>query len=144
MMEFDLNEIRKKLDGYEDTIISLLLERAQYKQNPIAYELSRPEFDRLRENTAALFESLNGKHGNSWNPDMLRRHIQEASFFELRMMEEDLIDSRHGRFCDMYERPFTPFVAAPLRAFSQEVPSRFMHRPDVNYVNKIKEAYIDF
>ncbi|MBN1578820.1 MAG: chorismate mutase [Chitinispirillaceae bacterium] len=83
----DLNYIASRLEGLEETIISKLIDRAQFCVNEICYEAGKSGFA-----------------GES-----------SRSLFDLRMHYHEQMDALFGRFCAPEERPFTRNLPEPQR-----------------------------
>lgn len=82
-----LDTIAATLEGLEETIISKLIDRAQFRVNTPAYEPGRSGFSNERD----------------------------RSLFDLRLRLTEEMDAQFGRFCVPEERPFTPHLAPPRR-----------------------------
>ncbi len=78
MNQIDLTFIASRLESFEETIISKLIDRAQYSINQVAYERGNSGFE--NENHRCLMD--------------------------LRLFYQEEMDSLFGRFCVPEERPF--------------------------------------
>jgi chorismate mutase len=87
MSSFDLGHIAAHLEGLEETIISKLIDRAQFRTNIRVYQAGESGFDR---------ES-------------------HRSLFEVRLLYQERMDARFGRFCVAEERPFNAKLPPPRR-----------------------------
>lgn len=87
MQQLNLEIIAAKLEGFEETIISRLIDRAQFYSDLRIYEPGHSGFS--GESNRCLFD--------------LRLHYQEK------------MDSLFGRFCVPEERPFTKGLHPPQR-----------------------------
>ena len=83
----DLNAIAQKLEGLEETIIFMLINRAQFAANRLVYE---PD--------GIPFEGASG-----------------VSLLKLRLCRHEEMDSEFGRFCVPEERPFMSALPPPKR-----------------------------
>jgi chorismate mutase len=86
-MVLELNIVAAVLEGLEETIISKLIDRAQFRVNRAAYTSGSSGFE--------------GEEGRS--------------LFELRLRYQEEMDARFGRFIVPEERPFTSDLPAPHR-----------------------------
>jgi chorismate mutase len=112
---FDLSKITALLEGLEETIIFKLIDRAQFRHNPIIYQP--------------------GKSGFVGSAD--------HSLFSLRLRYQEKMDALFGRFCVPEERPFFTGLPKPRRKVT--LPPTGLHCKDINTVNlakKISEAYL--
>ena len=80
MISPELHLIAAQLEGLEETIITKLIDRAQFKANLVAYEAGKSGFD----------------------------GAENESLFDLRLRYHEEMDAYFGRFCVPEERPFTP------------------------------------
>ncbi|MDG5813579.1 chorismate mutase [Chitinispirillales bacterium ANBcel5] len=103
--------IASRLEGLEETIISKLIERAQWHTNPTAYQEGKSGF------------------GNN----------EKRSLLELRLSYQEEMDALFGRFCVPEERPFTDLKYRPQRTVS--LPESGLHIPDYQKVNLTKKIY---
>lgn len=83
----DLSFIAARLEGLEETIISKLIDRAQFCTNSTVYKAGESGFI-----------------GDT-----------SHSLFELRLIQQEQMDARFGRFCAPEERPFTKDLPPPQR-----------------------------
>ncbi len=110
----DLSRIAAFLEGLEETIISKLIDRAQFAENLIIYEPGKSGFQ-----------------GSG-----------ELSLFELRLLRQEGMDNEFGRFCAPEERPFNKNLPAPKRHVV--LPDSCLALDDCDAVNvseKILKAY---
>jgi hypothetical protein len=113
---FDLAKIAAALEGLEETIIFKLIDRAQYRHNPPAYQ--------------------QGKSGFEQSGD--------ESLFTLRLRSQEEMDAMFGRFSVAEERPFCPGLPRPKRRAMLPDTGLFLKDFDVvNLTGKIKAAYLD-
>lgn len=115
-MQLDLASIAATLEGLEETIISKLIDRAQFRHNPLVY--------------------LPGKSGFTGE--------QTLSLFALRLRYQEEMDAEFGRFCVPEERPFNASLPTPQRTVV--LPDRGLRIDDYNAVNltgEILQSYLD-
>ncbi|MGB7566585.1 MAG: hypothetical protein WBM07_01885 [Chitinivibrionales bacterium] len=105
MVQINLSTITEHLEGFEETIVFKLIDRAQYKMNSIVYEHGKSGF--------------NGA-GNK-------------SLFELRLRRQERMDAQFGRFCVPEERAFTKHLPKPRRKV--DLPDTGLFCEDFNVVN---------
>lgn len=105
MVPLDLQTIAARLEGLEETIISKLIERAQWRCNFMVY--------------------APGKSGFSGE--------STYSLFQLRLRYQEEMDARFGRFCVPEERPFFSFLPKPQREVN--LPQTGLFLDDYNKVN---------
>ncbi len=111
----NLKSIAAFLEGLEETIISRLIDRAQFKHNTVVYEPGRSEF----------------------------RNMRRKSLFDLRLEYQEKMDALFGRFRVPEERPFTKPLPGPRRRNAQS--DDFLELSDLNSVNltnDIKNCYL--
>jgi len=116
MKPFDLARVVETLEGLEETIISKLIDRAQFKLNPSIYEPGASGFD--GESTRSLFE--------------------------IRLSYQERMDAAFGRFCVPEERPFTKRLPAAKRKVV--LPPTGLVIDDFNSIsltNDIRSAYLE-
>ncbi len=116
MVHLDLASIAATLEGLEETIISKLIDRAQFKVNPSIYNKGESEF--------------NGE--------------DQLSLFDLRLLYQERMDADFGRFCVPEERPFNASLPSPKRKVT--LPDRGLGIDDYNSVNltrEIRESYLE-
>jgi len=101
----NLNVIASHLEGLEETIISKLIDRAQFCVNDTIYEAGKSGF--AGEGSRCLFD--------------VRMHYHEQ------------MDSVFGRFCVPEERPFTDDLPGPRRDVI--IPETGLHIDNYNSVN---------
>jgi chorismate mutase len=114
--KLDLAFIAARLEGFEETIIVKLIDRAQYLVNPVIYE--------------------NGKSGFSGD--------SSNSLFGLRLIEQEQMDSRFGRFCAPEERPFTKDL--PVHQRIVNVPDtglKLMEYNKISQSDEILKSYLE-
>ena len=114
-MELDLKLIAARLEGLEETIIAMLIARAQFRVNSIIY---KP-----------------GSSGFSGNTD--------ASLFQIRLRAQEEMDARFGRFYAPEERPFCDDLPETHREVN--IPPTGLHIDDyekVNLSSDILSAYM--
>lgn len=85
--QLDIDGIAARLEGLEETIVSKLIDRAQFHRNRRAYEKGKSDFEGGGDN----------------------------SLFELRLRYQEEIDAVFGRFTVPEERPFSRELPAPRR-----------------------------
>lgn len=115
MNQLDIHTITATLEGLEETIIFKLIDRAQFKANPLIYEAGKSDF-----------EGTEGKE----------------SLFDLRLQYQERMDAQFGRFCVPEERPFCTNLPAPRRRVT--IPPTGLRITDYNRVNltaEIKKMY---
>ena len=88
MVSLDLALIAAYLEGLEETIIHRLIDRAQFKANPRAYEAGRSGFS--------------DAHGES--------------LYDLRLRFHEEMDAAFGRFKVPEERPYHRDLGEPRRS----------------------------
>lgn len=116
MITPDLDKIATDLEGLEETIIGRLIDRAQFRQNRIAYEPGKSGFE-----------------GET-----------ELSLFALRLKFQEEMDACFGRFAVPEERPFNKNLPKARRTVS--LPDNCLRLSDYNLVNltgKILASYLD-
>lgn len=115
MQQLNLELIAARLESFEETIISLLLDRAQYYSNTTIYQV--------------------GKSGFSGEND--------HSLFDIRLRNQENMDSVFGRFCVPEERPFTRNLLPPKRDVT--ITKNALHIDDYNMIsvtNDILDSYL--
>jgi chorismate mutase len=113
----DLEAVALRLEGLEETIIHHLIERAQYRLNPVVYEPGRSAFE----------------------------GFDRESLLDIRLLYHERMDAEFGRFCVPEERPFSSGLPAPRRQVN--LPVYPIALPDFDAVNltaEIKRSYIAF
>jgi chorismate mutase len=111
----DLNYIASRLEGLEETIISKLIDRAQFCVNETVYEAGKSGF--AGETSRCLFD--------------LRMHYHEQ------------MDALFGRFCAPEERPFTRNLPEPQREVTLlETGLRIDDLESVNFAGPIRTQYM--
>eukprot|EP01135_Chromosphaera_perkinsii_P000764 Nk52_evm52s151 gene=Nk52_evmTU52s151 len=116
--DFDLNIIRKKLIGLEDTIMRGLCERAQYKAN---------------------------KKGYIYGPTGIQVKGFQGSYFEFMFRETEKVYAKAGKFQHFDEKPFyrglpKSCVEHVVRTFEYPVGAE---PGEVNYNFTIKLSYLN-
>ncbi len=106
----DLNAIAARLEGLEETIISKLIERAQWKVNKVVYQPGQSGF--CGETTKSLFA--------------------------IRLQFQEEMDARFGRFCVPEERPFSTSLPSPQRLVN--LPDTGLHLDDFCKVSLSKDV----
>jgi chorismate mutase len=111
----DLNYIALRLEGLEETIISKLIDRAQFGVNETIYET--------------------GKSGFAGEPS--------RCLFDLRMHYHEQMDALFGRFCAPEERPFTRNLPQPQRkVILLETGLQIDDMESVNFAGPIRTHYM--
>jgi chorismate mutase len=113
---FDLGSIADNLEGLEETIIFMLINRAQFAENKVIYEPNQSGFE--------------GAAGQS--------------LFEIRLRRHEEMDAEFGRFCVPEERPYMRNLPLPKRKVS--LPPTGLHVDDCDVVNvtqEIQAAYLE-
>jgi chorismate mutase len=113
-MDITLETIAARLEGLEETIISKLVDRAQFSRDASAYEP--------------------GKSGFENEP--------VSSLFEVRLRHTEEMDSRFGRFLVPEERPFCAGLPGPQRAVHPE--NNFLKVKNIagiTLASEIRESY---
>ena len=114
--QLDLVYIASRLEGMEETIISKLIDRAQFAVNATVYET--------------------GKSGFTGEPT--------RSLFDLRMYYHEHMDALFGRFCVPEERPFTHDLPEPKRTVILPDTGLCIDKlENVNYTKPIRSAYMN-
>jgi len=116
MITPDLDKIATDLEGLEETIIARLIDRAQFRQNSIAYQPGKSGF----------------------------KGETELSLFGLRLKYQEEMDACFGRFAVPEERPFNKDLPESKRQVS--LPDNCLRLADYNVVNltdKILVSYLD-
>jgi chorismate mutase len=114
--ELEVATIAAHLEGLEETIISRLIDRAQFSRNDPAYHA--------------------GESGFSGE--------DARSLFLIRLLYQEQMDARFGRFCVPEERPFYRDLPRPQR--SAMLPDTGLRIDDfdcVNQMERIIQAYLD-
>jgi chorismate mutase len=110
-----LKLIAARLEGLEETIINKLVDRAQFKVNSAVYEP--------------------GRSGFTGEP--------EKSLFELRLLYQEEMDARFGRFSVPEERPFTTGLPGPRRMVNLPGSGLYCRNFDlVNVGAEIRSSYV--
>jgi chorismate mutase len=112
----DLEYIAAKLEALEETIIAKLIDRAQFLANVVIYEKGKSGFS--GDNTHSLFE--------------------------IRLIQQECLDARFGRFCAPEERPFIQKIPGPRRIV--HIPKTGLQIPDYNVIcqsDAILKTYLE-
>ncbi len=112
----DLDRIAADLESLEETIIARLIDRAQFRRNPIAY--------------------IPGRSGFAGETRL--------SLFALRLRYQEEMDARFGRFCVPEERPFNRDLPAPRRRVT--LPDTCLKIGDADRVNltaRVMTGYLE-
>lgn len=104
-----LGGIAANLEALEETIILKLIDRAQFRRNPVSYEPGKSGFT-----------------GES-----------QDSLFQIRLKRHEHMDAEFGRFNIPEERPFSDGLPEPRRKVTGT--DRFLNIDDYNHVNLTKE-----
>ena len=116
MISPELHLIAAQLEGLEETIISKLIDRAQFKANLVVYKGGKSGFD----------------------------GAENESLFDLRLRYQEEMDAQFGRFCVPEERPFTSDLPSPKRKVTLPPSCLAIDEFDrVNLSAEIKSAYLD-
>jgi chorismate mutase len=107
--ELAIDTIAARLEGLEETIISKLIDRAQFRANLRIYR----------------------KGGSGFTGE------KSKSLFHLRLMFHEKMDAMFGRFCVPEERPFFPRLPKAKRKVS--IPETGLFLDDFNRVNLMPE-----
>jgi len=114
--ELAIDAIAARLEGLEETIISKLIDRAQFRANARIYRKGESGF------TGEKYRSL----------------------FHLRLLFHEKMDAQFGRFCVPEERPF--FSRLPKAKRKASIPETGLRLDDYNRVNLMPEIvgrYLD-
>jgi chorismate mutase len=103
--KFDLAQIATVLEGLEETIIFMLINRGQFALNAVIYQPYRSGFD----------------------------GAGDLSLFGLRLKYHEEMDAVFGRFCVPEERPFSKSLPRPKRTVN--LPDTGLNLSDFNAVN---------
>lgn len=115
MEQLDIDFIAVRLEGIEETIISKLIDRVQFCANSTIY--------------------APGKSGFTGEPT--------HSLFEIRMIQQEQMDARFGRFCAPEERPFTKDLPLPQRQVRiPETGLKIKSFDCISQVNDILKSYL--
>ena len=113
--QLDLTSIAHRLESMEETIISKLIDRAQFAVNAIVYEAGKSGFS--------------GEHNRC--------------LFDLRMHYHEQMDALFGRFCLPEERPFTRLLPEPQRKVTlTDTGLSIDDLENVNFTGPIRLAYM--
>jgi len=114
MAQFDLHLIAAHLEGLEETIISKLIDRAQFYANLRVYKKGQSGF--VNENRLSLFE--------------------------IRLLYQERMDSQFGRFCVPEERPFDKKLPRPRRV--AKLPSTGLKIAGYDKINVTRDILPDY
>jgi chorismate mutase len=115
MNNVSLELVAARLEGLEETIITKLIDRAQFRRNAVAYQPGRSGFEDA---------------GNE-------------SLFELRLRYQEEIDAVFGRFTVPEERPFSRDLPSPKRrVHPPNNPLRIEDYDRVNLTPQITAEYL--
>ena len=115
-METTLEIIAARLEGFEETIISKLIDRAQFCANCSVYQP--------------------GKSGFAAE--------DKRSLFDVRLWYQEEMDARFGRFCVPEERPFSPGLPNTMR--DAQIQNDFLAKInflEVTLCPAIKSSYLE-
>lgn len=113
--EFDLSQIAAILEGLEETIIFMLINRAQFAVDAVVYEPHRSGF----------------------------QGADEESLLSLRLKYHEEMDAVFGRFCVPEERPFTRELPLPKRRVAVSDTGLFLDDfNSINMADEILSAYV--
>ena len=116
MISPELHLIAAQLEGLEETIITKLIDRAQFKANLVIYKAGQSGFD----------------------------GAENESLFDLRIRYQEEMDAYFGRFCVPEERPFTLNLPSPRRKVNLPPSCLAIDEYErVNLTAEIKSAYFD-
>jgi chorismate mutase len=116
MISPELHLIAIQLEGLEETIITKLIDRAQFKANLVVYKSGQSGFE----------------------------GAENESLFDLRLRYQEEMDAYFGRFCVPEERSFTQNLPSPRRKVN--LPPSCLAIDEYEKVNlsaEIKDAYFD-
>ena len=117
MVSVDLNVIAPYLEGLEETIVHRLIDRAQFRRNPVAYSPG----------------------GNGFSD------AGDRSLFDLRLRYQEEMDAAFGRFQVPEERPFHADLPTPHRAAAPpDSPLDRAATAAVNCTPGIVKSYLKF
>jgi chorismate mutase len=114
--ELEINTIAARLEGLEETIISKLIDRAQFRTNKRVYRPGESGF----------------------------KGEKKRSLFHLRLLFHEQMDAQFGRFCVPEERPFFSRLPKPMR--KARIPETGLCLDDYNAVNLMPDIvarYLD-
>ncbi|CAH7687907.1 chorismate mutase [Phakopsora pachyrhizi] len=112
----DLGTIRRILMRLEDTVIFLMIERAQFSHNPVIYEST---------NTFAELEK-----------------DRESSFMGWMLRQTEITHAKVRRYESPDEYPFTPRSDLPAAILPPLDYPKFLHPNKININDELKEIYI--
>lgn len=114
--KLDLAFIAARLEGLEETIITRLIDRAQFCANEIVYTKGHSGF----------------------------KGENQLSLFTIRLTQQEQMDARFGRFCVPEERPFTKDLPVPQRIVSlPDTGLKIINCNVISQVNDILSSYLD-
>jgi chorismate mutase len=113
-IQLDLPKIAAHLEGLEETIISKLIDRAQFCANTRIYEP--------------------GNSGFTDEPGL--------SLFDLRLKHQETMDALFGRFCVPEERPYTGNL--PIAQRKVQVPYTGLEIDNYDVINVTRDCLADY
>lgn len=114
MITTDLTKIAATLESLEETIISYLIDRGQYKSNPSAYTPGESSFPGYKD----------------------------QSLFNIRLQMQEKMDAQFGRYYVPEERPFTTGLPDAERlVILPESPLRISNYNTINLTSEIIPMY---
>ncbi len=115
--KFDLAQIAAVLEGLEETIIFMLINRGQFAHNEVIYKPGMSGFD----------------------------GAGELSLFQLRLKYHEEMDAVFGRFCVPEERPYTRALPGARRQVSlPDTGLKLSNFDAVNMTDAILDAYLNW
>lgn len=115
--EIDLVELtRDHLIALEESIINLIIERAQYKTNSIIYQPGKSNF----------------------------KGEDKKSLFQIRLEKQESLDAEFGRFKVPEERPFTNNLPKEKREVKKVGISKELKIKDYNQINLTNEIMANY
>jgi chorismate mutase len=114
--KLDLSFIAARLEGLEETIITRLIDRAQFSANGSIYKKGHSGF----------------------------KGENQLSLFTIRLTQQEQMDARFGRFCVPEERPFTKDLPVPQRVVSlPDIGLKIINCNVISQANEILSSYLD-
>jgi len=143
-LEFDLNEIRRRLDAYDSEIDALMLERAERPLNSATYDPASKILSGPKSSMMHRYSEMVDQKVPCVNPECtFRDYIFNANFLDLSFITEDDDFATDGKFRVPEERPFSPFVPYELKAISENAPEMFWEREYIDITHEIKNWYVN-
>jgi len=141
-MEFDLNEVRRRLDAYDSEIVELMLQRAQMPLNAKIYTFANTDLDgaksrMIHEHKDILYDEI----PTISQVCTFKEYIAAASLLDLSFVAEDDELASEGRFRSYCEMPFSPFIGGSKNK-SEDAPEMFKGLERLNFNHDIKEWYV--